>query len=97
MYECFHENSLYSAFKEASKLSQLILTSTTASAEKTFSASLKRTYTCLHSTQGQQKNKHFSLLFIEKELLLKLKQKKAFYDDVVENFIAQKRRIELCL
>ena len=75
MYECFHENSLYSAFKEASKLSQLILTSTTASAEKTFSA-LKRTHTCLHSTQGQQKNKPFSLLFIEKELLLKLKQKK---------------------
>ena len=37
-----------------------------------------------------------SLLLIENRLLLQLQQKQSFYNAVTENFIAQKRRIELC-
>ena len=37
-----------------------------------------------------------SLLSIENRLLLQLQQKQSFYDAVIEKFIAQKRRIELC-
>ena len=88
MYEYFHENSLDSAFKKVYKLSQFLLSipSNTASAERSFSA-LKRIHTCLHSTHGREKMSSLILLSTEKKLLLKLNQKQAFYDDVIEKFI----------
>jgi len=48
----------------------------------------------LRSAQGQERLTSLSLLSIE-ELLLQLKQKQAFYDDFIEKFIAEKRRIDL--
>ena len=97
IYEYIHENSLACAFKEVFKLSKLILTipSSAASTERSCSA-LKRINRCLRSNQTQERMSSRSLLFIEKDLLLELKRKQAFYDAVIEKFIARKRRIELC-
>ena len=97
IYDYIYQNSLTSAFKEVFRLAKLILTipSNTASAERSFSA-LKRINTCLRSTQAQERMSALSIPSVEKELLLQLKQKQTFYDDVIDKFIAQKRRIELC-
>ena len=89
IYDYIYQNSLTSAFKEVFRLAKLILTIPSNTA-------LKRINTCLRSTQAQERMSALSILSVEKELLLQLKQKQTFYDDVIDKFIAQKRRIELC-
>lgn len=97
LYQHMYDNSLDAAFKEVFQLSQLILSipSNTASAERSFSA-LKRINSCLRSSQGQKRLSFLSILSIEKKLLIELQKKPDFHDNVIQKFLAQKRRIDFC-
>lgn len=96
LVEFMVKNGLHSGFKEAFRLAELILTipSNTASAERSFSA-LKRINSCYRGAQSQQRLSGLSLLSIEKNLLTEVKQRGSFYDEVINKFISQRRRIEL--
>lgn len=88
-------NKLDLGLKEAYKLAKLIATipSTTASAERTFSA-LKRIKTYCRSTQGQGRLSSLGMLSIEKKVLEDLKMSPEFYDKVTEKFVEKERRID---
>lgn len=90
------KNNLESGFQEVDKIGKLILTlpSSTASAERSFSA-LKRINTCYRGTQNQERLCGLSLISMEKGLLMQLKQKSTFYESVIEKFMSKERRIEL--
>ena len=85
---------LQSTLSEVYKLCQLISTipSNTASAERTFSA-LKRINICFRSNQIRLSG--LSSLSFEKGILAELKSKNLLYDLTIEQFLSQKRRIEL--
>ena len=87
---------LQPAFSEVYKLCQLIsiIPSNTASAERTFSA-LKRINPCFRSNQNQIRLSGLSLLAFEKGILAELKSKNLLYDLTIEQFLSQKRRMEL--
>lgn len=89
------DENLDAALPEVYKLGVLILTipSTTASVERSFSA-LKRIKTYQRSTQGQERLSSLSTLSIEQMLLCEIKSDATFYDDVINVFIRQERRME---
>jgi hypothetical protein len=91
-----HDNQPQVAFKEIYKLAELIMTipSSTATAERSFSA-MKKIHTCCRGTQTQVRLSSLSLLAIEKILLVELKKRPSFYDDVLTQFLRQNRRLEL--
>ncbi|KAL4141345.1 hypothetical protein QTP88_004000 [Uroleucon formosanum] len=82
-------NKLDLGLKEVYKLATLIATipSTTASAERSFSA-LKRIKTYCRSTQGQDRLSSLAILSIEKKILDDLKMNPEFYDNI-SNFRQQ--------
>ncbi|KAF0715097.1 zinc finger MYM-type protein 1-like [Aphis craccivora] len=88
-------NKLDLGLKEVYKLAKLIATipSTTASAERSFSA-LKRIKTYCRSTQGQDRLSSLAILSIEKKILDDLKMNPEFYDNVTEIFVEKERRID---
>ncbi|KAL4154101.1 hypothetical protein QTP88_001934 [Uroleucon formosanum] len=88
-------NKLDLGLKEVYKLATLIATipSTTASAERSFSA-LKRIKTYCRSTQGQDRLSSLAILSIEKKILDDLKMNPEFYDNVTEIFVEKERRID---
>ncbi|KAL4092120.1 hypothetical protein QTP88_026680 [Uroleucon formosanum] len=91
-------NKLDLELKEEYKLATLIATipSTTASAERSFSA-LKRIKTYCRSTQGQDRLSSLAILSIEKIILDDLKMNPEFYDNVddaayyIPNFITEEQ------
>lgn len=87
---------LKEAFSEVYKLSLLILTIpvSTSSVERSFSA-LKRIKTYSRNQMLEQRLSDLALISIEKSFLKQLKNKKDFYDDVIEVFVQKSRRIEL--
>lgn len=85
------ENDLSSGFSEVYKLA---IPCTISSVERSFSA-LRRINTYLRSTQTQERLSDLSLLSIEKEVLINLKNEQSFYDKVIEKFVMQERRVEL--
>lgn len=91
---CQNQN-LSASFIQVKRLCSLILTlpSTTASAERTFSA-LKRIKTYLRNTMGQTRLSALALISIEQELLKDISSKSNFYDLVIEEFIEKDRRAE---
>ena len=93
LYEFTHYmklNKLDVVFTEVYKLSELILTfpSTTASAERSFSA-LKRIKTYLRATQGQVRLSNLALLSIEKDILIDMQKwlSENFYENVTLKFM----------
>ena len=103
LYEFTHYmklNKLDVVFTEVYKLSELILTfpSTTASAERSFSA-LKRIKTYLRATQGQVRLSNLALLSIEKDILIDMQKwlPEKFYENVTLKFIEKERRMEFML
>ena len=88
--------NLQPGFSEVYKLCQLICTirSNTASAERSFSA-LKRINTCFRCRQHQERLSGLSLIAFEKSIVIKLKNTNSLYDLTIEQFLSQKRRIEL--
>jgi hypothetical protein len=65
-----------------------------SSAERSFSA-LKRIKTYLCSNQIQERLCDLSILLIEQEMLQTVKKQADFYDDIIENFALQERRLDL--
>ncbi|XP_060855035.1 zinc finger MYM-type protein 1-like [Metopolophium dirhodum] len=81
---------------QATKLISLILTipATSASAERSFSA-LKRIKNSSRNSQEQNRLSSLSMLSIEKKLLVGLKKKSTFHDEVIKAFLTKNRRIDL--
>ncbi|XP_071535018.1 zinc finger MYM-type protein 1-like [Panulirus ornatus] len=96
LVEFMNENNLRCGFKEVFKLAELILTipSNTAAAEPSFSA-LKRMNSYFRDTEEQEAMSGPSLLSVERKLLMELRQRGSFYDDVIAQFTSQERRLEL--
>ena len=92
--KCLCELNLTNSMSELFKLAKLIVTipSTTASVERTFSA-LKRIKTYLRATQSQERLTSLSIMAIEKYLLRDIMSRSSFYDDVIQEFCKQERRI----
>ena len=88
--------NLQPGFSEVYKLCQLIciLPSNTASAERSFFA-LKRINTCFRCCQHQERLSGLSLIAFEKSVVIKLENTNSLYDLTIEQFLSQKRRIEL--
>lgn len=89
-------NDLVVCFPQVHALITLILTipSTSASAERSFSA-LKRIHTAERSTQTQERMVRLNLLSIEKEFLHRLSKQENFYDNVIDIFCKKHpRRID---
>lgn len=89
-------SELEEVFPEVFKLSILILTIpvTSASAELSLST-LKRVKTYFRNNQRQERLSALSLLSIEKELLINIREQEDFYNKVIEEFAKKNRRIEL--
>jgi hypothetical protein len=81
-------NQLQVAFKEIYKLAELIMTisSSAAAVGRSFST-MKRIHTCCRGTQTQEMLCGLSLLAIGKTLLVELKKRPSFYDDVLTQFL----------
>jgi len=92
LLEYLRETDLTTVLPQVSKLCALVLTS--ASAERSFSA-LKRIKTYLRNKQSQNRHSNLSLLSIEKDVLMTTKCEPNFYNDVINDFLKQNRRIEL--
>lgn len=85
-----NKNVLSSGFSEVYKLVNLVLT-----VDHSFSA-LRRINTYRRSTQTQDKLSDLRFLLIEKVLAsLKYKQTQSFYNNVIEKFVMQERKVEL--
>lgn len=67
---------------------------TSASAEWSISA-FKRLKTVTRNSRGQVRLTSLSILSIEKKLLLRIKQKNKFHDEVIEDFLKKNRRTDL--
>jgi hypothetical protein len=89
-------NQLQVPFMEIYKLAEIITTipSSTATVERSFSA-MKRIHTCCKGTQTQGRLCGLSVLAIENTLLVELKRRPSFYDDVLTQFLRQNSRLEL--
>lgn len=96
LLEYLKETDLTTVLPQVTKLCTLILTipATSASAERSFSA-LKRIKTYLRNNQTQNRLSNLSLLSIEKDVLMNTKCEPNFYNDVINDFLKQNRRIEL--
>lgn len=96
IYLYLNEYGLVSTFKELSKLCELYLTipTTSASSERSFS-SLRRIKTYLRNSIGDEKLSVVSLISIEQKLLKTIKSRPNFYENVINEFKKQNRRIEL--
>lgn len=86
---------LHTEFVELYKLTLLVLTipSTSASAERSFSA-LKRIKSLQRSTQGQERLSSLALMSIEKKKLKEIRKSPTFHSDVIEEFSKKERRME---
>ncbi|KAL7634801.1 UNVERIFIED_CONTAM: hypothetical protein RMT77_015178 [Armadillidium vulgare] len=86
---------LQTALPEVYKLGLLIITipCTTTSVERSFSA-LRRIQSYRRSKQGQDRLENLGLLSIEKDLLNTLMQSTSFYENVINKFIKQEKRMD---
>jgi len=96
LLEYLRETDLTTVLPQVTKLCALVLTipATSASVERSFS-NLKRIKTYLRNNQTQKRLPNLSFLSIEKEVLMTTKCEPNFYNDVIKDFLKQKRRIEL--
>lgn len=96
LLEYLNEADLVTVLPQVTKLCELVLTipTTSASAERSFSA-LKRIKTYLRNNQTQNRLSNLSLLSIEKDILMTTKCEPNFYNDVINDFLKQNRRIDL--
>ncbi|CAI6358040.1 unnamed protein product [Macrosiphum euphorbiae] len=96
LLEYLRETDLTTVLPQVSKLCALVLTipATSASAERSFSA-LKRIKTYLRNNQSQNRLSNLSLFSIEKYVLMTTKCEPNLYNDVINDFLKQNRRIEL--
>lgn len=90
------ETQIDSALYELTKLCNLIATipASSASVERSFSA-LKRIKTYARNAQKEERMSKLALLSIEKKLLENIRRNQNFYDQVIDDFAAKERRIEL--
>lgn len=90
------ENELEAGFSEVVKFCELTLTipATTSSVERSFSV-LKRIKTFVRNSTGQDRMSQLAVMSIEKLFIKELSQQQQFYDDVIDDFAKQNRRIVL--
>uniref|UniRef100_A0A0L8I0V0 HAT C-terminal dimerisation domain-containing protein n=1 Tax=Octopus bimaculoides TaxID=37653 RepID=A0A0L8I0V0_OCTBM len=91
-----YSSDLVEAMPELFNLCKLILTipSTTASVERSFSA-LSRIKTYQRNAAGERRLSGLALMSIEKDLLQQLMKREDFYENVIDIFAQEDRRIEL--
>jgi len=93
LVKIFELEGLKTVLPEAYNLFSLILTSpsTSVSVERSFSC-LKRIKTYLRNTISQERLNSLSITSIEKELIETLKNKDAFYDEIINMYANKKNR-----
>jgi len=96
LLEYLRETDLTTILLQVTKLCKLVLIipATSASAERSFSV-LKRIKTYLRNNQTQDRLSNLSVLSIEKDVLMTTKCEPNFYNDVINDFLKQNRRIDL--
>ncbi|KAL4148801.1 hypothetical protein QTP88_002954 [Uroleucon formosanum] len=94
MVKIIEQDALKDILPEAYKLFILILTipSTSVSNERSFSC-LKRIKTCSRNSISQVRLSSLSILSIEKSLINQLKKTESFYDDIINMYSSQKKKI----
>ena len=95
MQRFLYENELQTGLPELYKFCELVLTipATSSSVERSFSA-LKRIKSFARNAQGQSRLSALSIMSIEKDLLIHMKAKTTFFDEVTEEFCKKNRRAE---
>lgn len=90
------QSNLENAYSEVLKLCELVLTipATSASVERNFST-LKRIKSFVRNSTGQERLSQISILSIENNLVQEMSQNPQFYDDIINEFAKNDRRIEL--
>lgn len=93
LVKIFELDGLKTVLPEVYQLFILILTlpSTSVSVERSFSC-LKRIKTYLCNTISQDRLSYLSIISIEKELIVQLKTKEVFYDEVINMYANKKNR-----